>query len=327
MNGIVKVKQNQITEFSEDDVLKQVNKIQNIMHSVMKKDEHYGQIPGTNKPTLFKAGAEKLCFTFRLSPFFEIDKTNLPNDHREYEIICTLKNVVSGQILAQGVGSCSSMEKKYRYRKSSNNYEKIDTVIPDDYKQKKDEYRKKGFGCKQEDGQWVWVKYTQAEQIENPDIADIYNTVLKMAKKRAFVDATISACAASDIFTQDMEDFKNSNNDNKQETPKDVEKQELIDKANLLANKLKLNYKQQQSIYNINDMTLTQIANVIDILEKQTFTKTVKDADVKVTDVDADIKKEKKSKKKDSDFPDLRQEDVPGDPAGDDPFYKNETID
>jgi hypothetical protein len=42
---------------------------------------------------------------------------------------------------------------------------------------------------------------------ENPDIADLYNTVLKMAKKRAFVDATITATAASDFFTQDVEDF------------------------------------------------------------------------------------------------------------------------
>ena len=42
---------------------------------------------------------------------------------------------------------------------------------------------------------------------ENPDIADTYNTVLKMAKKRAHVDAIITVTAASDIFTQDVEDL------------------------------------------------------------------------------------------------------------------------
>lgn len=41
----------------------------------------------------------------------------------------------------------------------------------------------------------------------NPNIADTYNTVLKMAKKRAHVDASITACAASDIFTQDIEEM------------------------------------------------------------------------------------------------------------------------
>jgi hypothetical protein len=55
------------------------------------------------------------------------------------------------------------------------------------------------------------IENQQHGKIENPDIADTYNTVLKMAKKRAYVDATITAAAASDMFTQDMEDFVDSN--------------------------------------------------------------------------------------------------------------------
>jgi hypothetical protein len=46
-------------------------------------------------------------------------------------------------------------------------------------------------------------------RIENPDVADVYNTCLKMAKKRAHVDATLSALAVSDAFTQDIEDLPN----------------------------------------------------------------------------------------------------------------------
>jgi len=46
-----------------------------------------------------------------------------------------------------------------------------------------------------------------AGRVENTDLADTYNTVLKMAKKRALVDATLTATAASDIFTQDLEDY------------------------------------------------------------------------------------------------------------------------
>ena len=38
---------------------------------------------------------------------------------------------------------------------------------------------------------------------------DQYNTVLKMAKKRSHVDAILTATAASDIFTQDIEDGVN----------------------------------------------------------------------------------------------------------------------
>jgi hypothetical protein len=39
------------------------------------------------------------------------------------------------------------------------------------------------------------------------DPADVANTVLKMAKKRAQIDMTLTATAASDIFTQDLEDL------------------------------------------------------------------------------------------------------------------------
>jgi len=39
-----------------------------------------------------------------------------------------------------------------------------------------------------------------------PNPADVANTVLKMAKKRALVDAVLTVLGASDIFTQDIED-------------------------------------------------------------------------------------------------------------------------
>jgi hypothetical protein len=50
------------------------------------------------------------------------------------------------------------------------------------------------------------VEGQQTGKVENPDIADTYNTVLKMAKKRAHVDAILTATAASDIFTQDIDE-------------------------------------------------------------------------------------------------------------------------
>jgi hypothetical protein len=44
-------------------------------------------------------------------------------------------------------------------------------------------------------------------QIENSDVFDQVNTILKMSKKRALVDAALSAGRLSDLFTQDLEDF------------------------------------------------------------------------------------------------------------------------
>jgi hypothetical protein len=46
----------------------------------------------------------------------------------------------------------------------------------------------------------------QGEKVEYDNPADYFNTCLKMAKKRALVDAVLTSTAASDIFTQDIEE-------------------------------------------------------------------------------------------------------------------------
>ena len=51
------------------------------------------------------------------------------------------------------------------------------------------------------------IESQQAGRKPNPDAADVVNTVLKMAYKRAKVATTINATSASEFFTQDVEDF------------------------------------------------------------------------------------------------------------------------
>ena len=152
------------------EVRQQVNELQYLMANVLKPGEHYGNIPGTKgKPTLLQSGAEKICLMFKLVPAYEVSREELGGGHREYTVTCTLAQRGSGITEGSGMGSCSTLESKYRYR-----------------------------------NQW---ENGQKRRVENPDIADVYNTVLKMAKKRALVDAVKSTTAASDIFTQDVEDL------------------------------------------------------------------------------------------------------------------------
>ncbi len=47
---------------------------------------------------------------------------------------------------------------------------------------------------------------TTLYRIPNPDVADLVNTIQKMAQKRALVAATLIATSASEFFTQDVED-------------------------------------------------------------------------------------------------------------------------
>jgi hypothetical protein len=103
------------------------------------------------------------------------------------------------------------MESKYRYREGKR---KCPACGSEAIIKGKAEYgggwlcfaKKGGCGAKYKDGDPT-IECQQAGRIESEDPADQYNTVLKMAKKRAHVDATLTATAASDIFTQDVEDF------------------------------------------------------------------------------------------------------------------------
>ena len=191
----------------------QVQMIQQVMRQIMKDGEHYGKIPGCgDKPTLLKPGAEKLSTTFRLAPEYKITRTDMENGHREYEVVTTLTHIPSGQTIGQGVGSCSTMEAKYRYRKANQKCPecgKEETII----KGKKEFgggwvcfQKKGGCGAKFKDGD-ERIENQNLGRVEYDNPADYYNTVLKMAKKRSHVDAILTATAASDIFTQDIEDL------------------------------------------------------------------------------------------------------------------------
>ena len=195
-----------------DDVMAQVYLIQNVMERAMKKDEHYGVIPGTgNKPTLLKAGAEKLNLTFRMAPDPQVEVIDLGKGHREYRVKVVMTSITSGKILGAGVGSAATMETKWRFRTGPG--ESTGRSVPTDYwDSRKSDPKKaqeilggKGFITKKEDG--VWMIFRQGEKVEHDNPADYYNTCLKMAKKRALVDAVLTCTAASDIFTQDIEEL------------------------------------------------------------------------------------------------------------------------
>lgn len=208
------------------DVLRAAALIQEVMAAVMKDGEHYGIVPGTEKKdqqgkiiggkkSLFKSGAEKLCFTFGLSNRLDIKVDNLPGGHRDYTIVCNLFDR-AGSLRGQGVGSASTMESKHRYRGA------VGHACPkcgaQSVKRGSANYGGGWYCDAKKDGCGAKFKAGSAEdqalaklpvvRAENPDPADQYNTVLKMAKKRALVDAVLTATAASDCFAQDLEDLE-----------------------------------------------------------------------------------------------------------------------
>ena len=171
------------------DIRAQVNRIQEVMRSVMQDGQHYGKIPGAgDKPTLLKAGAEKLIMTFRLAPETEVEPLFLEGGIG-YRVKVKLLTF-DGRFVGSGVGECSSLEEKYKWRGA---------VCDEEYDETPVDQRRVKFS----------KKYGKVEKIKqvrtNPH--DQANTILKMAKKRALVDATLTTLGASDIFTQDIEDM------------------------------------------------------------------------------------------------------------------------
>lgn len=142
-----------------------------IIKDALKEGVDYGTIPGTKKPTLYKAGAERINIAFGTHPEYYLiekeadhDRENKYKDRYNKECLsyglyryiykCKIIRNTDGATIGEGEGVCSTLEAKY---------------------------------------------------IQRP--RDSENTALKMAQKRAFLAATLHTFGLSDRFTQDMEDF------------------------------------------------------------------------------------------------------------------------
>ena len=182
MNDLVRFQE--ARQLTATDVRAHVNLVQEVMQAVMKKDTHYGTIPGTPKPTLYKPGAEVLAATFRIAVSYRTDELSTPDVVR-YRVTAIGTHQTSGIVMGEGMGECSSGEEKYKWKKTSNA----------EFESTPEDRRRTKYG-----------KDYSVKQVRT-ESADLANTVLKMACKRAQVAMTLNVTAASDIFTQDIEDL------------------------------------------------------------------------------------------------------------------------
>lgn len=184
--GIVARETNQ---FSAIEIRQRVNLVQEVMRSIMKSDTHYGVIPGTKKPSLYKPGAEVLCVTFRIADKYEVEDLTVDGMAR-YRVRCVGVHQVSGVVLGEGLGECSSHEEKYKWRGA---------ICAEEFEVTPENLRRLKFA--------KWNNKVEKKQQIRTESADQANTILKMACKRAKIAMTLNATAASDIFTQDIEDL------------------------------------------------------------------------------------------------------------------------
>ena len=196
------------------------NTITEFVSRVLRRDVDYGMIPGTDKLTLLKPGAEKLTTFFGLSTRFQLlerieDWTGEDHGGEPFFYYLYRCHLYRGDLLvAEADGSCNSREQKYRYREAQR-------ICPECGQaaiiKGKEEYgggyvcfrKKGGCGAKFAVGDPV-IESQQIGRVPNAEIADQVNTIQKMGQKRSLIAATLLAVNASEFFTQDVEDFINT---------------------------------------------------------------------------------------------------------------------
>ena len=167
-----------------------LGQLREFVRSILVPGVDFGTIPGAKKPFLQKPGAEKLCLLYNMAPeFHPIDSdtirdwtTNPPHIQLAYR--CDLIHRPTGTKVGEGSGVCSSWEQKYRYRAEW----------------------WQGKGEPPANDGWKRTKTGFRRQTVNEDISDSVNTILKIAQKRAQIDAVLRATATSEFFVQDIED-------------------------------------------------------------------------------------------------------------------------
>ena len=158
--------------------------------AIMIEGSDYGKIPGTDKPTLLKPGAEKLVVFFGLAPVFVPTLTVQDWTGAEhggeplfyYRYKCELYR--NGMLMATGEGSCSSRESKYRYRKGERVCPECGKpAIRKDTKSKQGGWycwaKLDGCGAQFQKGD-VRIEQQGTGRVPNPDVADLDNTILKI---------------------------------------------------------------------------------------------------------------------------------------------------
>lgn len=178
---------------SVDEALDRYNQILEFTKRLMIEGEDYGEIMDGGKPTLLKAGAEKLCNFFGFSPVFVPMNSVYDWDKGFFHVTVMCGLYKGGRLIATSFGSCNSKEQKYRYRKVME-WEATDEQKANAIKQELTKPNKDGR---------QYIRY----YVENPEPYELVNTIEKMAQKRALVAATLLACNVSKIYTQDIEDM------------------------------------------------------------------------------------------------------------------------
>lgn len=162
--------------------------LQTMVGDMLERGVDYGRIPGTPADSLWDPGASQILGAFNSYPgerrFLKFEDT------AEKIAVCVEVPIISratGQVVTTGIGAASTLETKYKYRWEANPKKwGYDEEAIKTFKLKKG---------KDDDG-----NPTTLYRIPNPEHSELLNTIVKMATKRAEVDAAQSLPGVASVL-------------------------------------------------------------------------------------------------------------------------------
>lgn len=167
------------------EVQARIDRVRALQEQVLVDGRDYGVMPGTERPALLKSGAETLLLTFQLGHRLDKIETEFDEHGRKLGVTyrCTAFSLTSdGVELVRATCDGYAGYEESRYFQSVEQLEARERFNADKYQRQ--------------------VNPTKfAQEYRAP-----WNTVVKMAEKRALVGCALQATAASGLFTQDLDD-------------------------------------------------------------------------------------------------------------------------
>jgi len=176
-----------ITRESVEETKVGIGLLQSMVKGILKKGIDFGRIPGTPSDTLFEPGAMQIISAFNCYAGERRILSLVDNAERLTVILeVPLLSRSTQKVLATGIGAASTLETKYKYR----------------WFNKADAWQ---MGYDEEALQSLKQRQGRNEteyRIPNPEQSELLNTIIKMASKRAEVDAADSLPGVASVLRE-----------------------------------------------------------------------------------------------------------------------------
>ena len=169
------------------DTKEQIALLQGMVRDILQRGIDYGRIPGTPSDSLWDPGASLIINAFN-GRVGQRRILSLRDDEERISVVMEIPIIsrATSQEIASGIGAASTMETKYKYRW---------TDSLEEWGYTEDLARALRLRTRVRDRKTEW-------RIPNPEYSELLNTLVKMASKRAEVDAAESLPGAASVLRE-----------------------------------------------------------------------------------------------------------------------------